>query len=45
MFRLFAHFLRRGYGPKISFRLARRRYNDTNLAERMLKANIYGSVK
>lgn len=25
MLRLFTHYIRRGYGPRISFRLARRR--------------------
>lgn len=29
MFRLFAHYLRRGYGPRISFRLARNRIRET----------------
>lgn len=38
--KLFAHFLRRGYGPRIAFRLARKRYDDTNLAVRMLKSNV-----
>lgn len=37
--KLFAHFIRRGYGPRIAFKLARKRYDDTNLARRMLEQN------
>ena len=43
--RLIAHFLRRGYGPRIAFKLARKRYDDTNLARRMLEQTIFGSQK
>lgn len=38
--KLFAHFIRRGWGPRIAYRLACNRYNDTNLATRMLKSNV-----
>lgn len=39
--KLFCHFCRRGYGPKLAFKLARKRYDDTNLAARMLKSNAW----
>lgn len=29
MLRLFAHYLRRGYGPRISFKLARARIRES----------------
>ena len=45
MVRLFMHFIRRGYGPHIAFRLARNRYNDTLLVTRMLERNIWGNAK
>lgn len=41
MVRLFAHFIRRGYGPRLAFKLARNRHNDANLAVRMLKSNVF----
>lgn len=45
MVKLMAHYLRRGYGPRVSFKLARNRYNDTNLARRMIEQNVFGSQK
>lgn len=43
MTRLFMHFIRRGYSPRLAFKLARNRYNDANLARRLLEQNIFGS--
>lgn len=45
MVKLMAHYLRRGYGPRVSFKLARNRYNDTNLARRMIEQNVFGRTK